>query len=83
MATPDFCTCGNTNCRFHPSRHEEGCTLCVQKNLRRREIPSCFFTVLDGKVQRENFTFVDFAALVLAQKETGEKAMPLSRGDGV
>ena len=83
MATPDFCTCGNTNCRFHPSRHEEGCTLCVQKNLRRREIPSCFFTVLDGKVQREKFTFEDFAALVLAQKETRQEATSLSQDAGV
>ena len=38
-----FCPCRNTACRCHPSNHDQGCSLCIEKELRKREIPSCFF----------------------------------------
>ena len=40
-----FCTCQNTACRCHPSNHSQGCDLCIQKELRKGEIPSCFFSI--------------------------------------
>lgn len=41
-----FCTCQNTACRCHPSNHSQGCDLCIQKELRKGEIPSCFFNLV-------------------------------------
>ncbi len=38
-----FCPCRNTSCRCHPSNHDLGCSPCIEKELRKREIPSCFF----------------------------------------
>ncbi len=44
--TPPFCTCQNTACRCHPANHDQGCDLCIQKELRKGEIPSCFFNLV-------------------------------------
>ena len=33
--TSHFCTCQNTACRCHPSNHDQGCDLCIQKELRK------------------------------------------------
>ena len=41
-----FCTCQNPACRCHPSNHSQGCDLCIQKELRKGEIPSCFFNLV-------------------------------------
>lgn len=38
-----FCTCQNTACRCHPSNHSQGCDLCIQKELRKGEIPQLLF----------------------------------------
>lgn len=37
------CTCTDLSCPFHPTNHDKGCTLCIAKNLKEKEIPSCFF----------------------------------------
>lgn len=65
----DFCTCKDLNCPCHPSNHDQGCTLCILKNLREKEVPSCFFNDIDCEKPTENWYYEDFAALVLAAKE--------------
>lgn len=61
---PSFCTCRNVQCPLHPSRHDRGCTPCIQKNRKLREIPSCFFNLVDPSKKRSGDSFMDFAALV-------------------
>ena len=61
----EFCTCKDHACPFHPSQHEQGCTLCVQKNLAAREIPSCFFHLLEKTYTGKEYSFLDFARAVL------------------
>lgn len=63
-----FCTCKNESCSLHPSKHDKGCAPCIQKNLRLKEIPNCFFHLVEGAEKREADGFRDFAQLVLAQK---------------
>ena len=41
-----FCPCKNTTCRCHPANHDQGCALCIEKELRKREIPSCFWDLV-------------------------------------
>lgn len=60
-----FCTCTNLDCPLHPSRHDRGCAPCIQKNLRLKEIPGCFFNSLGGARGRSGDGYEDFAALVL------------------
>lgn len=64
-----FCTCQSRDCPYNPFNHDEGCSPCIQKNLRRREIPSCFFNLLENAEQGKGYSFKDFAELVLAGKE--------------
>lgn len=63
----EFCTCTYTNCPHHPRNHDEGCSKCIEKNLRQREIPYCFFLLLDGVETREGDSFESFAKLVMKQ----------------
>ena len=67
----DFCTCTDTGCPCHPVNHDQGCLPCVLKNRNRKEIPSCFFNLVDSSYEGGSYTFEDFAALVAAAK--GEK----------
>ena len=67
-----FCTCTDYQCPCHPKNHEQGCTLCVLKNLRQKEIPSCFFHDIDCVKPTENWHYEDFAALVQAAKDKGK-----------
>ena len=66
-----FCTCTDTKCPCHPVNHDKGCTPCIAKNLRQREIPSCFFrAAADGREKpTDGWHFEDFAALIEAVKE--------------
>ena len=59
-----FCTCGDTECPFNPVNHDQGCTPCIAKNLREREIPTCFFKAAGGKKPTEGWHYEDFAALI-------------------
>jgi hypothetical protein len=68
----DFCTCTDLKCPCHPKNHERGCDLCIQKNLRQKEIPSCFFRDIGVKKPTENWHYEDFAALVQAAKNEGK-----------
>ena len=44
-----FCTCDKFKCPLHPVNHDKGCTLCIAKNLRAREIPNCYFDLLGAE----------------------------------
>ena len=59
-----FCTCTDTQCPLNPANHENGCAPCVAKNLREREIPSCFFNKTDGAASHSVFSFEEFAKSV-------------------
>ena len=65
MSLGNFCTCENLNCPLHPSRHNKGCAPCISKNLKLREIPNCFFNMIDNAKNRTGDTFEYFAKLLL------------------
>ena len=60
-----FCTCTDYKCPLHPTNHDKGCSLCIEKNLKRNEIPSCFFKKADPETKHNSFYFEDFANAVL------------------
>lgn len=64
-----FCTCDNTECPLHPTKHNKGCAPCISKNLRLKEIPSCFFHLIENAETRKGDTFEDFARLVLNNQQ--------------
>ena len=68
-----FCTCDNKGCPLHPTRHQKGCGPCISKNLRLKEVPNCFFHLLENGDKREGDTLEDFARLVLEADKTKEK----------
>ena len=59
-----FCTCEDFNCPLHPNNHDKGCNLCIAKNLKKGEIPTCFFKKINNDTSDvKEFTmagFVDF-----------------------
>lgn len=59
-----FCTCTDLNCKLHPHNNTKGCDLCIKKNLKKREIPSCFLKLVNDDISElKEFTiesFVDF-----------------------
>lgn len=61
----EFCTCTATGCPNHPNNHDQGCTLCIAKNMKYREIPGCFFNMLGENPDRKSYYFEDFAREVL------------------
>ncbi len=63
-----FCTCMDLACPCHPTNHERGCTPCIAKCRKARELPSCFFNMLDLKEKPKGYRFEDFSKLVLEQK---------------
>lgn len=62
-----FCTCTHLKCPLHPTNHDKGCSLCIEKNLKTKEMPDCFFNVLESK-DRKGDSFEDFAEIVLKNK---------------
>lgn len=60
-----FCTCKNFNCPLHPTKHDKGCAPCISKNLKLKEVPSCFFNLVENAEKREDDTFSAFAKLIL------------------
>lgn len=64
-----FCTCTNFSCPLHPSRHDKGCAPCISKNLRLREIPTCFFNTVEKAQSRSGDSYEDFASLILRQPQ--------------
>lgn len=67
---PAFCTCRDLTCPNHPANHNEGCTRCIAKNLACREIPTCFFRILEEEegTPRTDYGLEAFAALVSSRK---------------
>ena len=63
------CTCTDLDCPFHPTNHDYGCDLCILKNMKEREIPSCFFNMVGNADELESFHFEDFADLVMKSRE--------------
>ncbi len=61
----EFCACTNLKCPLHPTKHDKGCTPCINKNLRLKEIPNCFFDLIDNAENRSGDKFKDFAELIL------------------
>ena len=68
-----FCTCTDYACPMHPSNHDKGCAPCIAKNLKLREIPSCFFNMVTAGQKLESYFFEDFAKAVLAQGKEESK----------
>lgn len=68
----EFCTCTDLECPCHPVNHEQGCNLCILKNLHGKEIPSCFFHDIDCRKPTEDWRYEDFAALVTTAKACGK-----------
>ncbi|WP_295581907.1 DUF6485 family protein [uncultured Oscillibacter sp.] len=67
-----FCPCKNIKCRCHPQNHSQGCTPCIEKELGKREIPSCFFDlVLSPGETVEDCSIEAFARRVLSAREKG------------
>ena len=60
-----FCTCKNLECPLHPTRHNKGCSPCISKNLRLKELPNCFFQLIEKAETRTGDSFEDFAKLVI------------------
>lgn len=60
-----ICTCKNKECPLHPDNHDKGCTPCISKNLKLREIPNCFFNlVMDDAGKIEDSSLEEFAKAV-------------------
>lgn len=68
----EFCTCTDHECPYNPVNHDQGCTLCILKNLEQKEIPSCFHKDIDFPKPTENWHYEDFAALVTCAKAAGK-----------
>ena len=69
----DFCTCTDRECPFHPVNHDKGCTPCILKNRKEREVPSCLFNMVGRSERCEGYHFEDFALSVVdAQRAAGE-----------
>ena len=64
-----FCTCRNTDCPLHPTKHNRGCAPCIAKNLKLNEVPNCFFDKVKGNEQRNGDSFADFADIIKARTE--------------
>jgi hypothetical protein len=60
-----ICSCTNIKCPLHPTHHDKGCTPCISKNLKLKEIPNCFFNLMDDAESRDGDSFEDFAKQVL------------------
>ena len=68
-----FCTCTDHSCPLHPVNHDKGCSLCIAKNLKEGEIPSCFFNMVDSAKDHDSFFFEDFAEAVLKKKSDQDR----------
>ncbi len=68
MEAKQYCTCTDTKCPMHPVNHDRGCDLCIQKNLKLGEIPSCFFNAVGSTADTDSYYYEDFARMVLERK---------------
>ena len=68
----EFCTCTDYKCPFNPVIHDQGCSPCILKILKMKEIPSCFYHDIDCPKPTEEYHYEDFAALVAVAKANGK-----------
>ena len=68
-----FCTCTDLTCPLHPTKHDKGCAPCIAKNLKQKEIPSCFFNKVSPNKKEGSYFFEDFAKAVLQLDDPMEK----------
>lgn len=68
MSKVEFCTCHSFDCPNHPNNHDQGCTPCIEKNLKFGEVPSCIFDKVRGDEKPENYYYEDFAKMVMKNK---------------
>jgi len=74
MSCIEFCTCEYYDCPHHPQKHNYECAACIEKNLKNREIPACFFKMIDaGKNTNGEYTFLKFAEQVIASESDGDR----------
>lgn len=66
------CTCTHYACPLHPTKHEKGCSLCIAKSLKKREIPACLFNLIDPDHNRTDDKFADFVNFYLAEQKQHE-----------
>ena len=70
MNKKHFCTCKDYTCKFHPTNHNLGCDPCIKKNLKNKEIPSCFFRdVHDELSEQSSFKYKDFSDFVIKHEK--------------
>lgn len=72
-----FCSCTDTDCPMHPTNHEKGCAPCISKCLNLREIPSCFFHLVEDTHGTEGYTLEDFANAVIQGRTSMEQQEPV------
>lgn len=66
-----FCTCTDLSCKLHPYNHLNGCDPCIKKNLKAREIPSCFFKLINDDIsQLKEFTIESFVEFYIKNKKS-------------
>ncbi|MCM1237179.1 MAG: DUF6485 family protein [Ruminococcus flavefaciens] len=63
----NFCTCKDKKCPLHPTNHDKGCSLCIAKNIKNKEIPSCFFNVIGSYPSKDGYSFEAFANAVITK----------------
>lgn len=68
MDARKMCTCKDTSCPNHPTNHSEGCTPCIEKNLRMGEIPGCFFNAVGHPADMQTYFYRDFAECVMRKE---------------
>ena len=61
----EFCTCEHIRCPRHLCNSEDGCTSCIEKNLREHEIPNCFFNNAGLSKDRKDDYYETFARMIL------------------
>lgn len=66
-----FCTCTDLNCKLHPRNNSnKGCDLCIKKNLKAGEIPSCFFKLVNDDISGlKEFTIESFVNFYMKNKK--------------
>jgi hypothetical protein len=72
-----FCTCDDLSCKLNPNNpinstgNVHSCDPCIRKNLKAREIPSCFFLLVNEDMAGvEDFTIDGFVEFYLKNKQS-------------
>lgn len=68
-----FCTCKNLSCPLHPTKHKKGYAPCIRKNLRLREVPQCFFNLVENAEKRTDDSWEEFAKWIANTRTTPQE----------